>query len=110
MGVRRLLKAISCLLAVPAVSVIPVRAADYPNKPVTVISDAGAGASVDVATRIVADGLSKMWGQTVAVVNHPGANGSIAAHAASDAVAASEAATRFPANRVYCRSADVCCR
>src|SRR5580704_12830081 len=85
-GVRRLLKAISCLLAVPAVSVIPVRAADYPNKPVTVISDAGAGASVDVATRIVADGLSKMWGQTVAVVNHPGANGSIAAHAASDAV------------------------
>ena len=86
-GVRRLLKAISCLLAVPAVSVIPVRAADYPNRPVTVISDAGAGASVDVATRIVADGLSKMWGQTVAVVNHPGANGSIAAHAASDAVA-----------------------
>ena len=62
-----------------------LRAADYPEKPVTVISDAGAGASVDVATRIVADGLSKMWGQTVAVVNHPGANGSIAAHAASDA-------------------------
>jgi tripartite-type tricarboxylate transporter receptor subunit TctC len=80
-GARRLLKAISCLLAVLA---IPARAADYPDKPVTAISDAGAGASVDVAQRIVADGLSKIWGQTVAVVNHPGANGSIAAHAASD--------------------------
>jgi tripartite-type tricarboxylate transporter receptor subunit TctC len=84
-GGLRLLKAVLCLLAACVVSVAPLRAADYPERTVTVISDAGAGASVDVATRIVADGLSKMWGQTVAVVNHPGANGSIAAHAASDA-------------------------
>jgi tripartite-type tricarboxylate transporter receptor subunit TctC len=82
---RRLLKAALCLLAISTLSVVPARAADYPDRAVTIISDAGAGASVDIATRIVADGLSKMWGQTVAVVNHPGANGSIAAHAASDA-------------------------
>ena len=50
-----------------------------------IISDAGAGSSPDVAMRIVADGLSKIWGQQAVVVNHPGANGSIAARAASEA-------------------------
>jgi tripartite-type tricarboxylate transporter receptor subunit TctC len=38
-----------------------------------------------VDARAVAAGLSKMWGQHVIIVNRPGANGSIAAHAASDA-------------------------
>ena len=43
----------------------------------TIISDAGAGATVDVGTRIVAESLGKIWGQTATVINHPGANGSI---------------------------------
>jgi tripartite-type tricarboxylate transporter receptor subunit TctC len=75
-----------CVLVTP-VTPVTTWAAGYPEKPVTIISDAGPGASVDVGTRIVADGLSKLWGQTVTVVNHPGANGSIAAHAATDAAA-----------------------
>src|ERR1700683_4551774 len=66
---------------------IPASAQSYPNKAVTIISDAGAGSSVDVATRIIAASLGEIWGQTVAVVNHPGANGSIAARAASEAAA-----------------------
>ncbi len=66
---------------------IPASAQNYPNKAVTIISDAGAGSSVDVATRIIAASLGEIWGQTVAVVNHPGANGSIAARAASEAAA-----------------------
>jgi tripartite-type tricarboxylate transporter receptor subunit TctC len=66
---------------------VPARAQNYPNKAVTIISDAGAGSSVDVATRVIAAGLGEIWGQTVAVVNHPGANGSIAARAASEAAA-----------------------
>ena len=61
--------------------------AEYPNKPVTVISDAAPGAAPDVATRSIAERLGKLWGQQVVVVNHPGANGSIAARAASDAAA-----------------------
>ena len=60
--------------------------ANYPEKPVTFLSDAAAGASPDVALRIVADGLSKLWGQNAVVVNHPGANGSIGARAASEAI------------------------
>jgi tripartite-type tricarboxylate transporter receptor subunit TctC len=62
-------------------------AANYPEKPVTIISDASAGASPDVTTRFIADGLGKMWGQQVIVINRPGANGSIAARFAADAAA-----------------------
>jgi tripartite-type tricarboxylate transporter receptor subunit TctC len=58
----------------------------YPVRSVTIISDAAAGSSVDVATRVVADALGKIWGQNAVVVNRPGANGSIAAHAASEAI------------------------
>jgi tripartite-type tricarboxylate transporter receptor subunit TctC len=73
------------VLCLATLAVTSAHAADYPDKAVTIISDAGAGASPDVATRIVADALSKMWGQQAVVVNHPGANGSIAARAASEA-------------------------
>jgi tripartite-type tricarboxylate transporter receptor subunit TctC len=68
-----------------AASAALAQAGHYPDKPVTIISDAGAGSSPDVGMRIVADGLGKIWGQNAVVVNHPGANGSIAARAASDA-------------------------
>jgi tripartite-type tricarboxylate transporter receptor subunit TctC len=58
---------------------------NYPDRPVTLISDSPAGSSPDVVARLVADGLGKIWGQQVIVVNKPGANGSIAARAASEA-------------------------
>ena len=86
-GQRSWLRMAIALLALPAVSAAPAQAGNYPDKAVTIISDAGAGASPDVATRIVADGLDKIWGQNAVVVNHPGANGSIAARAAADAAA-----------------------
>jgi tripartite-type tricarboxylate transporter receptor subunit TctC len=73
------------VVGLAALALTSAHAADYPDKAVTIISDAGAGASVDVGTRIVAEALGKIWGQTATVVNHPGANGSIAARAASEA-------------------------
>jgi tripartite-type tricarboxylate transporter receptor subunit TctC len=81
---RSLLISAAALLPCMAVGAQPQT---YPSKPVTVIADAAPGASPDVAARIVADALGKLWGQQAAVVNHPGANGSIAARAASDAAA-----------------------
>jgi len=57
----------------------------YPTKPVTIICDAAAGSTPDVVARFTADGLSRSWGVQVVVANHPGAGGSIAAHAASAA-------------------------
>ncbi len=77
--------AASGLLILAGTSLADAQAANYPDKSVTIISDAGAGASPDVAMRIVAAGLSAIWGQQAVVVNHPGANGSIAARAASEA-------------------------
>ena len=73
------------LTTLAAASAAQAQAGNYPDKPVTIISDAGAGSSPDVAMRIVADGLGKIWGQNAVVVNHPGANGSIAARTASEA-------------------------
>jgi tripartite-type tricarboxylate transporter receptor subunit TctC len=61
--------------------------ASYPDKPVTFISDAAAGSSPDVAARFAAEGLNNIWRQQVVLVNRPGANGSIAARAATDAIA-----------------------
>jgi tripartite-type tricarboxylate transporter receptor subunit TctC len=77
---------IFCLLILSA-SVAFSQGANYPDKPVTIISDSPAGSSPDVVARFVAEGLGKLWGQQVVVLNKPGANGSIAAHAASEAAA-----------------------
>jgi tripartite-type tricarboxylate transporter receptor subunit TctC len=73
------------LLALPGISAAFAQAGDYPNKPVTIISDSAPGATPDVDARFVAAGLAKIWGQQVVIINHPGANGSIAARAATDA-------------------------
>jgi tripartite-type tricarboxylate transporter receptor subunit TctC len=63
----------------------PVNATDYPDKPVAIISDAAPGSTPDVDARFVAEGLAKAWNQQVIVINHPGANGSVAARAAAEA-------------------------
>jgi tripartite-type tricarboxylate transporter receptor subunit TctC len=63
-----------------------VHAQGYPDKPVTIIVDAAPGAAPDVDARFVAEGLSKVWGQQVVIINRPGANGSIAASGASEVV------------------------
>jgi tripartite-type tricarboxylate transporter receptor subunit TctC len=74
--------ALLCLIAAT-----PARAQGraYPTRSVTIICDAGAGSTPDVVARFTADGLTRAWGQQVVVVNHPGAGGSIAAHAAAEA-------------------------
>ena len=73
------------LMAVAAATAAQAQADSYPNKTVTIISDAAPGSTPDVDARFVAEGLGKAWGQQVIVVNHPGANGSVAAHAAAEA-------------------------
>ena len=53
-------------------------AQEYPKAPVRLIISTGAGAAPDIIARIVAEALSKRWGQQVYVTNHPGAAGAIA--------------------------------
>ena len=73
------------LVAAATSSAAYAQAATYPTKLVTIISDAAAGSAPDVAVRLVANGLTEAWGQQVIVLNRPGANGSIAARAVSEA-------------------------
>jgi len=75
----------ACLLALAGAAAAHAQAGNYPDRPVTIICDAAPGATPDVDARFVAEGLSKLWGQQVIVQNRQGANGSIAARAASEA-------------------------
>lgn len=52
-------------------------AASYPDKPVRVIVPYQAGQGTDVATRFLAERLTKALGQTFVVENRPGAGGNI---------------------------------
>ncbi|MGA7485341.1 MAG: tripartite tricarboxylate transporter substrate-binding protein [Xanthobacteraceae bacterium] len=58
------------LQAVPA-------AAEYPNKPITVIVPFAAGGPTDVVTRLVGDHMSRTLGQTLVVENIGGAGGTL---------------------------------
>jgi tripartite-type tricarboxylate transporter receptor subunit TctC len=50
----------------------------FPNKPVRIITPFPVGSGPDGVARLVADKLSRAWGQSVAVDNRPGGNGFIA--------------------------------
>lgn len=52
-------------------------AADYPNRPVTLIVPFAAGGPTDVTARIFARAISSELGQTVVVDNRPGAGGTL---------------------------------
>lgn len=62
---------LSALLAGPA------RAADWPQRPITLIVPFGAGSSADIIGRLLAGRLTSMWGQPVVIQNVPGAAATI---------------------------------
>ena len=57
----------------------------YPSQPVKIMVQQGAGGSLDIALRILAEHLSPILGQQVVVMNQPGAGGLIAARALASA-------------------------
>src|SRR5712692_2437824 len=61
----------SLMLALPA-------AAQYPDKPVTLLAGYPPGGLVDVVARLVAEGMKPKFPRGLAVVNRPGAAGSVA--------------------------------
>jgi tripartite-type tricarboxylate transporter receptor subunit TctC len=75
---------LGCVAAIASAST-HAQTGTYPNKPVQILADSSAGSAPDVALRFVADRLAQLWGQQVVVVNRPGAGGSLAARAASEA-------------------------
>lgn len=70
------LAAASLLSALPAAA--QTTAAGFPGKPVRIITPFPVGGGPDGVARLVADKLSRAWGQPVIVENRPGGNGFIA--------------------------------
>lgn len=67
---------LSGLAAVTATATGPqVRAQSFPSKPVRFIVPFAAGGNADVTARLVGDGMSRKFGQSVIVDNRPGAGG-----------------------------------
>ena len=51
--------------------------AAWPNKPVTIVVPFAPGGGTDIGTRIVAQKLSQLWGQSVVIDNRGGAGGNV---------------------------------
>jgi tripartite-type tricarboxylate transporter receptor subunit TctC len=81
-----LLKLMALGLLVVASAAAPAQAADYPSKPIRVISDSPPGSAVDVTFRMVMDRVGTVLGQQIVAVDQPGASGAVAAHSAAQAV------------------------
>ena len=70
------------LLILPAVAALvattaPLRAADWPSRPVTVVVPFAAGGNTDMMARLGAQQLSAKFGQTFVVENRPSAGGAL---------------------------------
>lgn len=64
-------------LAVSAITVVNVQAADWPTKPVRFIVPYTAGGGTDIVARMIGARLSELYKQPFLIENRPGANGTI---------------------------------
>ena len=69
-----------CLVALNRLE-SPASAQGYPDRPVKIIVPFPAGGTADAVPRLVADWLSRKWGQPVVIENRAGAAGNIGAEA-----------------------------
>jgi len=66
------------LLAALVLATQPAAAQTWPQRPVKFIVTLGPGSGVDIGTRLIADRLTRRWGQPVIVENRPGGDGLVA--------------------------------
>ena len=70
--------ALSGLAATLFAAAASAQPADYPSKPVTIVTPFAAGSGPDAVLRLVSDKLGRLWNQRVVVDNKPGGGGFIA--------------------------------
>lgn len=68
-----------CIALLAAMLWHPVFAQSFPAKPVRLVVPFPAGGGLDFTTRVIAQKLGEVWGQSVVVENRPGASGMIGA-------------------------------
>jgi tripartite-type tricarboxylate transporter receptor subunit TctC len=79
LGMQRLAFGVALgLLAVLVLAAKPSTAQTWPQRTVKFIVTLGPGSGVDIGTRLLADRLSRRWGQPVVVENRPGGDGLVA--------------------------------
>jgi tripartite-type tricarboxylate transporter receptor subunit TctC len=84
---KRLKTLLTGLLAAAVLAVVPAKADDYPNQPITMIIPLGAGGSHDLNARVITSVLPGILGQPVVVQLMPGAGGQTGTAAAAEAAA-----------------------
>ncbi len=84
---RRRLLGTGLALTATAGATGPVRAQNFPSKPIRWIAPFAAGGNYDLTSRLVGEGMSRNLGQQVIVDNRPGAGGLVGAEAAASAPA-----------------------
>jgi tripartite-type tricarboxylate transporter receptor subunit TctC len=67
-----------CLAALIAFALVLPAAAQYPERPVTLLAGYPPGGLVDIVSRLVAEGMKPRFPKGIAVVNRPGAAGAVA--------------------------------
>jgi tripartite-type tricarboxylate transporter receptor subunit TctC len=82
---RYFLKAVSLAAAAIAVATPAMAQQWKPTRPINLIVPWAAGGSTDQVTRVAAAELEKALGQTIVIVNQPGASGAIGTKSALDA-------------------------
>jgi tripartite-type tricarboxylate transporter receptor subunit TctC len=78
---RALLAFALSLLAVPLFGAVPSSAQAWPTRTVRFILTLGPGSGTDIGGRLLADRLTKKWGQPVVIENRPGGDGIVAINA-----------------------------
>jgi len=79
LGMQRLALGVAFgLLAMLVLAAKPSTAQTWPQRTVKFIVTLGPGSGVDIGTRLLADRLSRRWGQPVVVENRPGGDGLVA--------------------------------
>jgi tripartite-type tricarboxylate transporter receptor subunit TctC len=61
------------------------RGQSFPSGPVKIVTSVGPGAAPDIISRMVAEHLTRLWGQQVIVFNQPGGAGAVAIKAVAPA-------------------------
>jgi tripartite-type tricarboxylate transporter receptor subunit TctC len=84
MNKRFFLKSVSVAALTLGIA-LPAAAQWKPTRPINLIVPWAAGGSTDQVTRVTAAELEKVLGQTIVVINQPGASGSIGTKSALDA-------------------------